>query len=143
MSVRTITLKLLREGPTHNHLLSPLTPYLAVVGQYEAVSLRVPYEHRRLLRDLNALRYGATATRTADVSRISPPDRRLIGDDVSAILAAVPGLAAEMSPQNVCNPQLTHLCLEFSAAELSLVPFEIATSPRGFPGEGSPLSPRS
>ena len=140
MSVRTITLKLLREGPTHNHLLSPLTPYLAVVGQYEAVSLRVPYEHRRLLRDLNALRYGATASRAADVSRISPPDRRLIADDVSEILAAVPGLTAEMSPQNVCHPQLTHLCLEFSAAELSLVPFEIATSPRGFPGEGSPLS---
>ena len=100
----------------------------------------MPYEHRRLLRDLNALRYGATASRAADVSRISGPDRRLIADDVSAILAAVPGLSAEMSPQNVCHPQLTHLSLEFSAAELSLVPFEIATAPRGFPGEGSPLS---
>jgi hypothetical protein len=140
MSVRTVDLRILREGPTHNHLLSPLTPYLAVVGPYEAVTIRVPYEHRRLLRDLNALRYGATASRLPDVTRITAPDRRIIADDVSEIFAAVPGLTSEMATEAACHPRLTHLRLIFSASELSLLPFELSTAPRGFPGEGSPLS---
>lgn len=143
MKVKTVTLRILREGPTHNHLLSPLTPYLAVVGPYEAVSIRMPYEHRQLLRDLNSLRYGATAKRGPDVTRITGPDRRIIADHVSQIFAAIPGLTSEMVTEAACHPTLTHLCLVFSASELSLLPFELATAPRGFPGEGSPLSVQS
>ena len=141
--IRNVSLRILRDGPTHNHLLSPLTAYLAAVGPYEAVSVRMPYEHRRLLRDLNALRYGATPTRAADTTRIAATDRRIIADDVGAIFAAVPGLTAEMATEASCDGFLTHLCLVFSAAELSLLPFEIATAPRGFPGEGAPISIQS
>src|SRR6478736_3016340 len=96
LGIRNVSLRILRDGPTHNHLLSPLTAYLAAVGPYEAVSVRMPYEHRRLLRDLNSLRYGATATRGPDPSRITAPDRRIIADDVGDIFAAVPGLTADI-----------------------------------------------
>lgn len=137
---RKVSLRLLREGPTHNHLLSPLTPYLAVVGRHEAASVRVPYEHRRLLRDLTALRYGASSSTAPDMSRIHPPDRRMIADDVGKIFEAVPGLTAELGTAYACHPELVHLELVFSASELSLLPFELATAPRGFPGEGLPLS---
>ncbi len=139
-SPRKVSLRFLREGPTHNHLLSPLTPYLATVGRNDAATVRMPYEHRRLLRDLAALRYGATPSRAPDLSRIPAPDRRLIADDVSAIFESIPGLNAEIGSAQVCHPRLVHLELNFSAAELSMLPFELATSPRGFPGEGLPLS---
>src|SRR4051794_40731908 len=137
---KTVSVRILREGPTHNHLLSPLTPYLAEVGRYEATTLRVPYEHRRLLRELNALRYGATADVAPDLSRIRAPDRRIVADDIGAILGSIPGLSTELTGESECHPQLSHLKLVFSAAELSLLPFELATSPRGFPGSGLPLS---
>lgn len=38
------------------------------------------------------------------------------------------------------SDQVTHLRLIISAAELALLPFELATSPNGFPGAGQPLS---
>ena len=40
--MRTITLELLRHGPTHNQLLSPLTQYLALCQNHSAVTVRVP-----------------------------------------------------------------------------------------------------
>src|SRR5262249_30141163 len=97
-------------------------------------------EHRRLLRDLAALRYGATEEIAPDASKINRPDRRIIADDVSQIFESVPGLTAELGTASKCHPELVQLELVFSAAELSLLPFELATSPRGFPGEGLPLS---
>ena len=53
--MRTITLELLRHGPAHNQLLSPLTPYLALCEDHEAVTLQVKLEHRSLLHQLRAL----------------------------------------------------------------------------------------
>ncbi len=141
--IRTIGLRILRDGPTHNHLLSPLTSYLAEVGSYEVVTIRVPYEHRRLLRELDTLRYGATSARAPDVTRASTPSRRIIADDIGQIFGAIPGLTAEMALEQTCRPHLTHLNLVFAASELSLLPFEMSTAPRGFPGEGSPLSIQS
>jgi hypothetical protein len=114
-----------------------------VVGRYEAVSVRMPYDHRRLLRELRALSYDSDRTHGPDPSRSSVADRHIIADDVGAIFGAVPGLATEMAAEAGCDGALTHLCLVFSAAELSLLPFELATAPRGIPGEGSPLSIQS
>jgi len=37
--MRTLTLELLRHGPAHNQLLSPLTPYLALCENHPAVTL--------------------------------------------------------------------------------------------------------
>lgn len=137
---RKVSLRFLREGPTHNHLLSPLTPYLATVGRNDAVTVRMPYEHRHLLRDLSALRYGAGKRQGPDLTRAMGAERRIIADSISAIFEAVPGLNAEIGTAQACHPGLVHLELVFSAAELSMLPFELTTSPRGFPGEGLPLS---
>ena len=40
--MHTITLELLRHGPAHNQLLSPLTPYLALCENHGAVTMHVP-----------------------------------------------------------------------------------------------------
>lgn len=142
-SVRNVNLRILREGPTHNHLISPLTPYLAAVGPYEAVTIRMPYEHRRLLRDLNALRYGADAARGPNAGGMSRAERNIIADGIGEIFAAIPGLTSELATDPRRDAGLTHLRMTFSAAELSLVPFELATAPRGFPGERFPLCVQS
>ena len=54
---RTVTLELLRHGPPHNQLLSPLTQYLALCGNHSAVTLTMPFEHNQLRIRLNALLY--------------------------------------------------------------------------------------
>jgi hypothetical protein len=55
--MRTITLELLRHGPAHNQLLSPLTPYLALCENHGAETLHVPFEHNQFLHRLDALGY--------------------------------------------------------------------------------------
>ena len=56
-NVRTITLELLRHGPAHNQLLSPLTQYLALCGNHPATTAVMPFEHSQLLVRLRALAY--------------------------------------------------------------------------------------
>ena len=50
--IRNIKLELLRPGPAHNQLLSPLTPYLALCGADGPVTVNIPFEHRHLLNRL-------------------------------------------------------------------------------------------
>jgi hypothetical protein len=131
-AIRTVTLELLRHGPPHNQLLSPLTEYLALCGNHEAVTVRMPFEHNQLKTRLNALRY-----------KDSPETWRLQLQDTARLLAdvlsEVPGLIAELSDSSGTPPPLTHLRLIQSAQELALVPFELASAPAAFPGTGQPL----
>ncbi len=55
--VRTVELQLLRHGPPHNQLLSPLTDYLALCGDHTNTTLNFPLEHLSLVVRLRALRY--------------------------------------------------------------------------------------
>lgn len=55
--MHTISLELLRHGPSNNQLLSPLTPYLALCQNHPAVTLAVPFEHGQMLHRLTALCY--------------------------------------------------------------------------------------
>jgi hypothetical protein len=57
MSARTVTLELLRHGPAHNQLLSPLTPYLALCGNHDAETVHVGFEHVQMVRRMRGLRY--------------------------------------------------------------------------------------
>ena len=138
-SIRSVTLEIIRHGPPHNQLLSPLTQYIALSDGFEPTSLHIPYEHRRFLRDLNVLRYTAEPDPAirggSDTAALG-----LIAEDMSRIFAAVPGLIAGLTRPADANDTLTHLRLIFSAAELSLLPFELAKAPAGFPGEGKSLS---
>ncbi len=130
--MRTITLELLRHGPAHNQLLSPLTPYLALCENHAAVTLHVPFEHNQFLYRLRSLTYKLKEeSRTFELQDTA----RVIGE----ILAEIPGLAAELNKENQEGERLTHLRLILSASELALLPFELALSPNGLPGAGQHL----
>ncbi|MCP4657486.1 MAG: CHAT domain-containing protein, partial [bacterium] len=132
MNVHTITLELLRHGPAHNQLLSPLTRYLALCGNHSTATVTVPFEHDQFLTRLRALRYKETQqTRELQL--------RDTARQMAAILAEVPGLIAELAERPAEETKLTHLELVLSSSELALLPFEAADAPDGFPGAGQPL----
>jgi hypothetical protein len=54
---RKVSLELLRPGPPHNHLLSPLTDYLGIANQASAAVINIPYEHGEFMRRLSDLHY--------------------------------------------------------------------------------------
>ena len=130
--MRTITLELLRHGPAHNQLLSPLTPYLALCENHAAVTLHVPFEHNQFLYRLSALGY-----KLASESRVFQlkDTAKVLGE----ILSEIPGLTAESNKEDHDDDPLTHLRLIISASELALLPFELALSPNGLPGAGQHL----
>ena len=135
--VNRINLEFLRHGPAHNQLLSPLTRYLGLCGNSGACTVQVPYEHQDFLSRLKSLRYGMGGTddaerRQLDVSRTA--------QDITNILACVPGLISSLG--TVCRTEVTvtHLDLVLSAAELAMLPFELAKVPPGCAGgEGNYL----
>lgn len=141
--MRQITFELLRHGPTHNQLLSPLTQYLALCENHAAVTVQVPFEHNQFLHRLRALSYQlGTESRAFQVKDTA----RVLGD----MLGEVPGLIAELNRESQDtapaasfvrrDPQrFTHLRVISSAAELALLPFELALTPNGFPGAGQSL----
>lgn len=135
--MRKITLELLRQGPTHNQLLSPLTAYIALCENHSAVTLHVPFEHNQMLYRLRALSY-----------QLGPEAREFqLGDTamvLGKLLGEIPGLTADLNRRGADaatgEEPVTHLRLILSASELALLPFELATAPSGFPGEGPPLA---
>lgn len=131
------TLELLRGGPPHNQLVSPITEYLALCGDAAPHMLRLPFEHRDLTERLKVLRYGINEKgqdtfRQAELERLA----RQLGD----LLGSIPAFGAEMSsielPQ---NGGVVHLRLVLAGNELALVPWEIVQVPGGLPGAGLSL----
>ncbi|HYD60504.1 MAG TPA: CHAT domain-containing protein [Noviherbaspirillum sp.] len=135
--ILSIKLELLREGPAHNQLLSPLTPYLALCGDDGPVTVHIPFEHRQLVTRLQRLRYAVDGAAIVDAQREA--ELREIGEIIGGILAKVPALLAELSNAHCQDNRLVHLRLSLSAFELGMLPFEAAIAPDGFPGSGSPL----
>lgn len=138
-NVRQVHLELLRHGPPHNQLLSPLTSYMALSGRHRASAVHFPYEHWELLRELGVLRYSARKDQGPQLKSAPPMELALVGAKIGSVLGQVPGLGGSLS-KAVCNDELVQLRLVFSAAELALVPFELAVGATGFPGEGRELS---
>jgi hypothetical protein len=135
-TLRTITLELLRHGPSHNQLLSPLTPYLALCGSSGAQTLYLPFEHREFLLRLSALR---SVAQSADADESRRGYVREVGQRLSEMLEAVPGLTASLGAARDTEGVI-HLQIVSSAAELALLPFEAVLAPKGAPGEGLPLA---
>jgi hypothetical protein len=130
--IRTTKLELLRNGPEHNQLLSPLTPYIALCGPWAPQTVTMPFEHRELITRLARLRYGVPAEqREAELTSI--------GTAVGRVLGAVPGLQTELSDGGRDGAHLVHLRLSLSALELGMMPFEAAIAPDNLPGSGAPL----
>ncbi|BCS96713.1 hypothetical protein DSLASN_23450 [Desulfoluna limicola] len=130
--IRSVKLELLRHGPPHNQLLSPLTRYMGLCGRHEPTTVTLPYEQQNFLTLLMALRYVEkdTETRRAQIQELSSA--------MGKIMEKVPGLIADLSLDG--EERFVQLRLVFSASELALLPFEMADAAMGFPGEGSPLS---
>lgn len=65
---------MLRHGPAHNQLLSPLTPYMVLCENHSAVTLHVPFEHNQFLHRLKVLGYNTDPTargfQLADTARL-------------------------------------------------------------------------
>ena len=141
-SIETVTLELLRPGPIHNQLLSPLTPYLAICGQRGVVTLTLPFEHQELLWRLATLRYHEQDG-SAQWEPIPAPRRKAeeeqIGRDLAGVLADIPPLLAEITEARRVARGGVHLRLILWGSELSLIPFEFSFSPKGFANERQPL----
>ena len=131
MDIRNVTVELLRAGPRHNQLISPLTQYLGVCGNAAAGRVTLPYEHGDLELRLQELRY-----RVADEDDPSRRSKLLdrTGREVAQILSAIPGVAGVLNPEDGQPGTLTHLRIVLSAFELAMLPFEAAKVPTG---EGS------
>jgi hypothetical protein len=130
--IRTVNLELLRHGPAHNQLLSPLTAYLALCGNHDAESVHVQMEQLQWSRLQRDLRY-ARGDRQADERLLDA------ANEVSRIAASIRSLTAEISAAPRGGKGMVHLRLVVSASELALLPFELLISPPGFPGQGQHL----
>lgn len=135
-NLHTITLEILRPGPSHNQMLSPLTSYLALCDNRGAVTLTLPFEHRELLRQREALSYTqARAQREAQLHLTADT----VGTKVLGAIATLNAALASGQADQYGKDTLIHLRLILSAAELAMMPFELATAPPGFPGEAKPM----
>jgi hypothetical protein len=131
--VRCVEVELLRQGPRHNQLLSPLTVYLAMCGDLSVGVMNVPWEHAQALHVLDELRYEVSSARPGDRLTVT---RDRAGSELAAMLTTIPGLAGALSGQPADPGTLTHLRLVVSAAELAVLPFELAKLPIGAGGIG-------
>jgi hypothetical protein len=144
---KTVVLEVLRDGPSYNQLLSPLTVYLAACQNRPPESLRLSVEHRDFLRWQGGLTYAAagddpTAASRASLRRTeaSREVRANAIDDatraVTAILGSIRALIAELASEP-CDWRHIHLVLD--AAELGALPFELAQAAPGLMVEGERL----
>src|SRR5437660_3746452 len=91
--IRKVKLELLRSGPAHNQLLSPLTPYLALCGAEGPVTVNLPFEHAQLMTRLQRLRY----TIDGEVGRAQrEAEIREMGEALGRVLSEVPALLSEL-----------------------------------------------
>ncbi|MEN6374634.1 MAG: CHAT domain-containing protein [Smithella sp.] len=135
--INKVGLEFLRHGPAHNQLLSPLTQYLGLCGNFGACTVQVMYEHQEFLSLLKSLRYNIGAT--DDTERLQQ-DLNETSENITNFLASVPGLRASLGPAGGRSTGITHLDLVLSAAELAMLPFELAKVPPGCAGgEGNYL----
>lgn len=135
--IRDTRLELVRNGPEHNQLLSPLTPYIALCGPWPPRTITMPFEHRELITRLARLRYvtggSAVSAEQSDAELCS------IGAAVGRVLGEVPGLQAALSDVSRDGAHLVHLRLSLNALELAMIPFETAVAPDNLPGSGAAL----
>ena len=124
--VRRVEVELLRRGPRHNQLLSPLTDYLAMCGDHAGGVVHVPWEHEEVLHLLDDLRYRVSS---AEPTRRAHHVIDRAGAGLASMLGTVPGLEGALAGHVGHEPELIHLRLIESAAELAVLPFELTKLP--------------
>jgi len=143
--VLDVRLEIVRPGPPHNQLLSPLTPYMALCGEGSPVTFHIELEHRQLLNRLERLRYVAPDSRGNlgwIPGQLRESEVQELGEVMGRILSRIPTLSTELararSAEGAGAPFI-HLRLVLSGSELAILPFELARAPQAFPGEGLDL----
>lgn len=122
MTIKTVKLEILRPGPPHNQLLSPLTDYIVLCGDEPPELFRVPFEHYRLLRRIQDIR-SHRAPAIVEASFIE------LREEVIRMLSSIRSLTAALAEAHGDGADLVELELVLSASELSLIPFEVAFTP--------------
>lgn len=147
VQIHDVTLELVRPGPPHNQLLSPLTPYMALCGEGSPITFNVDFEHRQFLNRLERLRYIVPDGKGGVLNvpnHLREGQLRELGNDMGEILARIPSLNAELARVRGRTAkeglEFVHVRLVLSGSELSILPFELAVSPQSYPGEGLELS---
>ncbi len=125
LNIRNVTVELLRSGPSHNQLLSPLTLYLGICDEAEAGIVTLPFEHAAFLRRIGVMRYEESP------AAHKLPELRAMGVEMARVLGAIPRLPGSLSAESSGRDTLVHLSLVLSASELALLPFELAKMPIG------------
>ena len=129
------TLELLRGGPPHNQLVSPITEYLALCGDAAPHTLRLPFEHGDLTNRLQVLRYALGTAQQVEQMRQLELER--LSRELGTLFGSIPAFAAEISSIEVPrNGGVVHCRLVLAGNELGLVPWEIVQVPTGLPGAG-------
>lgn len=131
-----VRVELVRHGPPHNQLLSPLTPYLALCNNQSGEGFTVPIEHGEFL-DLVA---GMPEIQEAGAAslRLSRAQEMVV-ERLRAIVTELLGSLSSLRSEVARGIGTQHLRLVLSAAELSALPFELADAPSHYPGAGKPL----
>ena len=129
IQIRTVTVELLRAGPAHNQLLSPLTQYLGICGDSVAGIVTLPYEHGTFLRRMDKMRYVEAGDPSDQKERLAV--LRDIGMDMAKIMDAIPTLPGALGFRSGGSETLVHLRLTLTASELALLPFELSKVPVG------------
>ena len=103
-TIRNVKLELLRPGPSHNQLLSPLTPYIALCGSEGPTTINIPFEHHQLLNRLERLRY---VTQGKEVSRQQcSSEVQELGGILGGILSQVPALISSKIGRASCRERV-------------------------------------
>lgn len=120
MRVRRVTAELIRTGPAHNQLMSPLVQYIGVCDGAEAGLVNLPYEHSKFHRRMVAIRNIETdeGPAHAAVNELSAEVARLLG--------SIPRLPGSITGDFQERDTLIHLRMVLSASELALIPFELS-----------------
>lgn len=126
-SINTVSVEFIRKGPPHNQLLSPLTDYFGITGTSGAGTVSMPFEQAAFNRLIADLRYPDDVEEDQSLRQAS---LRTLGEHLGGVLNQVPGLPGLFS--DVQDPtQVINLRFVLSAAELALLPFELAKLPSG------------
>jgi hypothetical protein len=134
----SFALELLRGGPPHNQLVSPITEYLALCGGAAPHTLRLPFEHGDLTSRLLVLRYGLGSGRDQEELRQAEISR--LARELGALLGSIPAFGAEVSSLELpLDGGVVHFRLVLAGNELGVVPWEIAHVPVGLPAAGLPM----
>ena len=125
LRIRSVTVELLRAGPAHNQLLSPLTQYLGICDDAQAGIVTLPYEHLAFMRRMKSMRYDSGE----EADRL--PVLHETGVEMAKVLGAIPRLPGSLTVDGNGADTLVHLRLVLSASELAALPFEMAKIPIG------------